>query len=456
MKKQRGSTALFENITSIYLICLVTIFLLYTGADGYAQITSHKYKMFLTLSIGYLIILLIARLEWAAVGGKPLLKPVQIWRSLHFSQKMLIAFWLCSVISTFLSEYRNQAIWGGNRREGLITITLYCACCLAVSVCGKPKKLYLWLFATAMCLNCGLALIQTTGRNPLKLYPEGMSYFDGNKLYAGEFLGTIGNVDLLSAVLSLTIPMFWIAIVKGTSKKRFFLTIPLALCLMTLLKAFVAAGVVALIGSVLLTVPVLVSNPQKRKIAWLMVLLIILLCIVAIYFFGENIGGIVYEASELMHGHWDDTFGSSRLYIWRKTMELVPEHFFFGGGPDTLGLRSDAGFQRYSEQLGIMIQSGVDNAHNEYLHILVNQGVFALVCYLAMLMNCAIQWLHRSTKHTEVAVLGGAVLGYCIQAFFGLSSPITAPFFWATLGLLMSCIADKEEQELEKSWRSDV
>ena len=36
------------------------------------------------------------------------------------------------------------------------------------------------------------------------------------------------------------------------------------------------------------------------------------------------------------------------------------------------------------------------------------------------------------------AICGGAVLGYCIQAFFGVTSPISAPYFWIALALLTS------------------
>ena len=39
---------------------------------------------------------------------------------------------------------------------------------------------------------------------------------------------------------------------------------------------------------------------------------------------------------EGLHGRLEDSFGSGRIYIWKKTAALVPEHLWFGGGPDTL------------------------------------------------------------------------------------------------------------------------
>ena len=147
-------------------------------------------------------------------------------------------------------------------------------------------------------------------------------------------------------------------------------------------------------------------------------------------------GGLLYEAHELMHGRWNDTYGSGRLYIWRNVIKLVPEHPLFGGGPDTLGLRMTAVFERYDETLGITILSAIDTAHNEYLNILVNQGVFALLLYLLALLFSVMRWMRNSQRNTTEAICGCAVLGYCIQAFFGISSPISVPYYWAALAYL--------------------
>lgn len=75
---------------------------------------------------------------------------------------------------------------------------------------------------------------------------------------------------------------------------------------------------------------------------------------------------------------------------------------------------------------------------NEYLNILVNQGLLALICYLAMLGRAAVLWAKAAVRDPAAAICGGAVLGYCIQAFFGVTSPISAPYFWIALALLTS------------------
>lgn len=425
-----------ERVTAIYLACMFSIFLLFPGLGGYAQITGHKWILFLILSAAYILIALILRVQLALIGDQPLPSPRQLVKSLSAVQICIIAFWFFSVLSTLFSIDPALSFWGGSRRDGLLTITLYCAVFLLVSRCAALKGWFLTLFSIAISLNCLLALTQFAGWNPFSLYPQGMNYYDAGIRYAGEFLGTIGNVDLLSAVLCLAIPAFWIGIWKIRDKRRLLLLIPLALSLAVLLTAFVAGGVVGIAGSALLAIPVLAKGKRSRVILAIALALVLILGLLFVYAFGGRMGGFLYEASELLHGRWNDKFGSGRLYIWRNVWQLLPDRLLLGGGPDTLVLRTDAAFERYDESLGILIRSVIDNAHNEYLNVLVNQGLPALLCWLAALLCAAVQWIRSAPRHAGVAMCGGAVLGYCIQAFFGLSSPISTPFFWLALALL--------------------
>ena len=430
-----------SKISAVYLAGMLSIFLVYCGTNGYVSILRSKWILYLLLSISYLGILLLSRLELTLVGALPFPRPISFWKALNHPQKTMCLLWFCSAISTILSTHPKLSLWGSERREGLITITLYIGCCLAISLYGKLRPWMLWLFAITMSLNCILALIQLAGYNPFHLYPQGLNYFDKYELYAGEFLGTIGNVDILSAVLCIAIPLFWIALIRGLNPRRWLLCIPLGLCVIVLFRAFVSGGIVAVCSSILLTIPVLQTTHKARKTAWITVFLLCIIGIVAIYLLGYRTSGFIYEASELLHGHWDDSFGSGRLYIWRTAAELIPQHPLFGCGPDTLGLQIDAAFERINKSVGAVIHSQVDNAHNEYLNMLVERGAVTLMIYLALLVQCAYHWVRNAAKQPAAALCGGAVLAYCIQAFFGLSSPASAIYFWLALGGLIGTTA---------------
>lgn len=430
-----------SKISAVYLAGMLSIFLVYCGTNGYVSILRSKWILYLLLSISYLGILLVSRLELTLVGALPFPRPISFWKALNHPQKTMCLLWFCSAISTILSTHPKLSLWGSERREGLITITLYIGCCLAISLYGKLRPWMLWLFAITMSLNCILALIQLAGYNPFHLYPQGLNYYDKYELYAGEFLGTIGNVDILSAVLCIAIPLFWIALIRGLNPRRWLLCIPLGLCVIVLFRAFVSGGIVAVCSSILLTIPVLQTTHKARKTAWITVFLLCIIGIVAIYLLGYRTSEFIYEASELLHGHWDDSFGSGRLYIWRTAAELIPQHPLFGCGPDTLGLQIDAAFERINKSVGAVIHSQVDNAHNEYLNMLVERGAVTLMIYLALLVQCAYHWVRNAAKQPAAALCGGAVLTYCIQAFFGLSSPASAIYFWLALGGLIGTTA---------------
>lgn len=442
-ENKQAITILFGKMTELYLLLMLSVFLVFPGFRGYAHLTSHKWILFVVLSGGYLVLSGVLVLELALLGHRKLQSPVATWRALKLPQKLVILYWCCTGLSTICSVDPVQAFWGSARLEGFLTITLYCGCFLLVSQWGRPTPWMLWVSGTAMSINCVIALLQLAGYNPLSLYPTGMTYFDSGIQYEGQFLGTIGNTNLLSAVLCIAIPVFFAALITLRDKRRFFLLIPLILCLIVWVKAEVAGGLIGVLGSILLALPVFTKKKAAKKWLAVMVATILLVSLLTVYFVGDHMGGFLYEAHELMHGRVKQSFGSGRLFIWRVVCKLVPERLMLGGGPDTLGLRSTAYFEHYDENLDMMIRSKIDTAHNEYLSVLVNQGLPALIFYLAALIIAAVQWMKRADKSPEIAICGIGVLGYCIQAFFGISSPISTPFMWLVFGLLLANMKKK-------------
>lgn len=420
----------FSVLTAAYLAILLSIYLLYPGRGGYQTITAQKWSAYLLITGVYIAAMLLLHLELAIVGAARLPAPTMLRKTLGLPQKFILLYLFATVLSTLFSEFRQTALWGGGRCEGLAAIALYCLSFLLVSAYGQPKRWMLWLYAAAISVNCVLCLLQFAGLNPLHLYPDGMNYYGANTQYAGEFLGTVGNADILSAVLSLSIPAFWAAILRMKGcRERYFLLIPLALCLVVLLRAFVAGGILGVTGAVVLSAPLMTDDKRRRKWALICVIAALIAAAAAVYCFGSRMCGFLYEASELMHGRWDNRFGTGRIYIWRNVIQLVPEHLLLGGGPDTLGLRTDAAFERYDETLGILIHSAIDTAHNEYLNILVNQGLLALLSYLAALLASAIHWVRRGAlRLCGARLLHSGVLWHQLPNLYAVSVAGTGCF----------------------------
>lgn len=165
--------------------------------------------------------------------------------------------------------------------------------------------------------------------------------------------------------------------------------------------------------------------------------LAVVACIIAVWNWGGT-GGTIYEFSRIMHGEANDSFGSSRILIWRNTLDLVKDRPLFGGGPGTLPLRLDVNFSRYVEETGKTLHASVDNAHNAYLGLLVNTGAISLVLYFTAMLASLAGAIKRQSQ--AALCLSSALLCYWIQDFFGLGLFIVSPLMWMLWGLLHSSV----------------
>ncbi|MBR4303827.1 MAG: O-antigen ligase family protein [Clostridia bacterium] len=138
--------------------------------------------------------------------------------------------------------------------------------------------------------------------------------------------------------------------------------------------------------------------------------------------------GFVYELREVLSGNINEEFGSSRIKIWSRSLRLFLEQPVLGSGPNTVFERMDITFSRFSPIKGDYVYTSVDNAHNEYLNLLVNLGVLGLVPFVAAQVITL-----TGKKKPKPCVYG--LLGYIVQSMFLFSICITAPYYWLLLGM---------------------
>ena len=168
-QNEKDQNTLLSKLTNAYLAMLLGVYLIYPGLGGYQSITAQKWQMYLVLTGAYIFLMALLSAERVIVGGKSLKRLREGKESLGLPQKLVLGYLAVTVISTLLSDYRSVAVWGSGRCEGLLTIALYCLSFLLASIFVRPKQWMLWLFAAAVSVNCILAMIQFTGRNPLRL-----------------------------------------------------------------------------------------------------------------------------------------------------------------------------------------------------------------------------------------------------------------------------------------------
>ena len=425
------------KVSDAAVFILLSFFLL--ACAPYERITETKYFLFLLICGGYLLIILISLPELLLIKQ---LNPSDLLRLLAKHRLIIgisVLYLLFTTASALLSPYSYDYWLGMTRREGLLTQYIYIGLFLALSLFGRLKKPHCRAFGVAIFVLCALCVLQLLSFNPFYLYPSGYNYYDAYQAYSGEYLGTIGNADLLSALLSLAASAFYAGALCETGKERTLHMVSCITAAVTLAAIKVSAGILSFFVTVLIFTPIILrarsSSRWKAAIAVEGVLIIGI--VLALFFFDFGGSGTAFEFHELLHGRISPSFGSGRIRIWSEVLSAIPSHVLWGTGPDSMAAWDLPGFTKYVDYLGITIESGIDVAHNEYLNVLAQQGILAgaslAALYLAVLIKAA-----KKIKTTSHMIAFSAVSAYLIQALFSFSMCMTAPVFWAFLGLLNS------------------
>lgn len=133
------------------------------------------------------------------------------------------------------------------------------------------------------------------------------------------------------------------------------------------------------------------------------------------------------ETVEISKGNVQENYGTKRVYIWKETLKIVPKHLWHGVGIDNFAYAFDGKALTYKNLL-------FDKAHNEYLQILVTQGIFSFISYLLLYSIVVIEGFKNNFKRGKLYLIL-PVVGYLVQAFFNISVIEVAPIFFILLGL---------------------
>ena len=365
-----------EWLTDKYIMLMLLVFPLFMGIHGYVKITLSKYLFFsITTGLWLAGILLL----WIVGGAHKRLLPVQL---------LVIAWGAWACLSSAVSPWRTESLLGASRFDGLLTLLLYVGIFCGVSAYGSWRPRYVWLLGCSAAICAAVSFFQIAGASIL--FPNGYTYYDAGVLYISKFLGTIGNTNLLAAFLCMSVPLCAAAEACGWKAVWFLRGVYMSgACLLSftessggMLALAVAYTVCALafagkgrlpqfikiaartafglgIGSLLRNAPgeacalFLMAGmafaaacgfqrfiPVRYHFCCtIFILAAVLLFGGALVYFWPVSSGTIYELSRLLHGEVQDSFGSSRIRIWRETLALVPERMLFGGGPGTLALR---------------------------------------------------------------------------------------------------------------------
>lgn len=155
------------------------------------------------------------------------------------------------------------------------------------------------------------------------------------------------------------------------------------------------------------------------------------LCGLLFLYFYNFSSGFLYEIHMLLHGNFEDEFGTYRVFLWKRTLMLVKDYPLFGSGPDTFAIRFMAKFTDDIMKIGPLTIN--DTAANVYLTMIINIGIVGLISYITFLFFQIKEGINKMNKYSCVLLI--PIICFLIQDFFNLWVVIITPIFWLLMAI---------------------
>ncbi len=337
---------------------------------------------------------------------------------------LLVFITIFAIISLIFAERFDKALYGeALRYEGIFALLYYLTLFYLSSFVNKKDKLkivYVILFtgffqAMFAILQKAQSPLVTTVKHHREIWAIG---FTNNPNFLGSYM-----------LMCLSISYGLFIDEKDWVKKSLIYIVSIVI-LGGLLASDTMSCIVGLFGifGLLLIYSIRIKKYKE--------LLIIIISFISLLFFFQKgrlthlVNDIIKtknETIEISKGNVNDEYGTKRMVIWKETLKIVPKYLWHGVGIDNFAYAFNGKALTYKNLL-------FDKAHNEYLQILVTQGIFSFISYLLFYTLIVIDGFKNNFEKGKVYLIL-PVVGYLIQAFFNISVIEVAPIFYILLGL---------------------
>ena len=346
---------------------------------------------------------------------------------LHFNitDIFLVLIIIFSIISVIFAVKPKYALFGfSGRYEGLFQILYYFSIyMLCTYVNKKHKKIIAYGILTCGAVEAIYAILQVTQWLPV------ITQYHHKKPWATAFITNpnfFGSLMILCLSFSLglfiDLDKLYTKIINGLLIFLFMV----GLLISNTLSA--AVGLIVVFGYII----VYIIKEKKFK-DFIIIVLVLLSASILMHttkktYLLKDFIKTKNQTVEIAKGNVQDNYGSNRIFIWKNTLKVVPENILNGVGIDNF-------YYAFGKKPLTMKGWFFDKAHNEYLQILICEGIFSLISYLLFFGWITIKGIINSYKNKEIFLIL-PVIGYLVQAFFNISVIEVAPFFYMSLGLL--------------------
>ena len=359
-------------------------------------------------------------------------------------------------IATWFAFDRKISLYGcGYRYEGLYSVLYYLSVMLLCTFVSKKYKKYL----VNCILICGgfqaiYGVCQSYNWLHVKQYFHTTKQFDettrtivkGKRLW---IVGLTNNPNFFGTYMSFCLA-YSLGLLLDSKKivKGIVYCLLSMLFLYAMLLSNTTSAAVGIIVTLLIIIIYSIKNKEFKKLC---VIGVVLVCVTTIAYkqgktrLIKDIHKTGIEATEIAKGNLDESYGTDRMFIWKETAKIIPNHFWHGVGIDSFhkAFNGTALIKKTKTRTVLY-----DKAHNEYLQILITYGIFGFVAYVWLYGYAVFCGIRRCFKYNEVYLILPIVC-YLVQAFFNISVIEVAPLFFMTLGLCCGKMGD-EEKKIDK------
>ena len=349
-----------------------------------------------------------------------------------------------AIVSLLFSKNISNSIYGFDYDELPAHFMAYFSLMFAGTMINdnKLRKNVLITFCIVAALQGVIAFFQTLGIRITDCYfdPE---WHARDNLSFGLTQHNNWFAGLSTVFAAAAIGMF-----VFTSKKKKISYIYLALAALSIYVSFCTGARIAWVGNAVVILFYIVSLFVMKKKAggvsniksyiasfWVIIAVYVAVILIIALFRDTFLSGFQELMNESSSGF--DRLGNNRGYIWRFGLESVSDNWLTGVGLDNYRY---AFTSNPHWSVGMFYQ---DKGHNEYIHTLVTQGVFAAANYILLLVYSFVNGVKNVINTGEdnqriiTWIFLGMFIGYAAQAFFNSSVINVAMYFWIIVGITM-------------------
>lgn len=367
---------------------------------------------------------------------------------LHFIEKdrenfYLIGYVLLAGIATVLSMNPTISFWGSSYRyDGFVALILYIFSYLMARNAKSIQRYFFHALTVTSVLVAVYGILQFYKIDPVPLEMY-------NKDWVGLAFSTMGNPNFFGSYLTLSLPIpLYLYFYKG---KKMGLMAYMVLFLALLCSRTRGAWIGSFIG----LLSFLFYHKQAygfKKAEIRKVFVVVGVSFGVLFFFMLTSGdtfltrflSIFLDFSKIIKREEGAELGGSyRVYLWKKSIELIKMKPLIGFGPDVMYLAMNEHFRpQIIYDFGRYMNW--DKAHNEYLNIAISSGIPSLIFYLAFLKRAISKGYKKISIHPAYVPLMASVTGYLVQALFNIQVVMVYYVFLSFLGLLSGAQAFQE------------